>query len=204
MTAVLAEVLSAAAVGDVAEAVLIPLSKQGKLRVTYDWLYSALNCDPNDNSDFIWILTKVDANHVALSPKDPHNGHQLYASVRDDWSWFVQVQAPHSADWITAIGRNEIMLVEGADLLTISLKGWNNQYVTVNTDLSAHDWHAGFRLQSIDGGDKNARTFFLGVTQLLQPELALPVREELTLDQLQEMFGPGQADLAEYVHQTLR
>lgn len=204
MSAPLAAVLQDAAVGDVAEAVLIPLSQQGKLRVTYNWLYSALNCDPNDNSDFVWVLTKLDAQHVSLSPRDQYRGMRLYASVRDDWSWFVQVQAPHSADWIRAVGRNEIMAVEGSDLLTISLRGWNNQYITVNSARSDHDGHSGYRLQSIDGGDRNARTFFLGITTLLQPQLALPHRSELTPDRIETALGAAaEPGLADYLHRTL-
>lgn len=36
-----ADLLQAAAVGDLVDGVLIPLSQQGKVRVTYEWLYSA-------------------------------------------------------------------------------------------------------------------------------------------------------------------
>lgn len=204
MTGVLAEALATAAVGDVAEAVLIPLSKQGKLRVTYNWLYSALNCDPNDGSDFVWRLTKLDADHLALSPRDPYRGMQLYASVRDDWSWYVQVQAPYSADWITAIGRNEIIAVQGSDLLTISLQGWNGQYLSVNTTITGHDDHAGFKLQSQNPVDANSRTFFLGVTALLQPNLGLPLRTELDPNTIQTLLGAAaEPGLAEYLHRNL-
>ncbi|MGI8666827.1 MAG: hypothetical protein ACR2N4_12465 [Jatrophihabitans sp.] len=174
------ELLTAATAGPVLEAVLIPLTKQGKLRVTYNWLYSALNCDPNDGSDFVWVLDKLDDVHVSLSPKDPYAGRRLYASIRDDWDWFAQVQAPHSADWITAVGRDEILTISGADLLTISLQGFNGQYVAVNSQLSVHDWHSGFRLQSVGTQDYNARTFFLGITQLIQPAVHVPLRHELT------------------------
>jgi hypothetical protein len=204
VTATLADVLNAAAIGAVAEGVLIPLSAQGKLRVTYNWLYSALNCDRGDNSDFIWVLTKRDQQHVVLSPRDGYAGKTLYASVRDDWSWFVQVQAPHSADWITGVGQDEIMAVEGLDLLTLSLRGWNGQYVTVNSASSDHDGHSGCRLQSLTGGDKNARTFFLGVTRLCQPGLDLPLRSALTPQAIESILGPA-ADAArpEFLHALL-
>ncbi|HEY5820510.1 MAG TPA: hypothetical protein VIT20_00950 [Propionibacteriaceae bacterium] len=175
MTMSLGQGLRAAAVGDVAAGVLVPLSKQGKLRVTYNWLYSALNCDPQDDSDFIWLLTKIDDTHISLSPRDPYAGMRLYASVRDDWDFYVQVQAPHSADWITAVGRNETLLVEGGDLMTLSLRGWNNQYLTVDPGLSGHDNHSGYRVRSAVGADHLAQTFFFGVTEILQPGLALPL-----------------------------
>ena len=205
MSGALSGTWSSAALGNIAAAVLIPLSKQGKLRVTYDWLYSALNCDPSDDSDFIWLLTKVDDQHIALSPRDQHQGRQLYASVRDDWSWYVQVQAPHSADWITAVGRDEILTVEGGDLLAISLRGFNNQYLTVNSQPSPHDWHTGFRLQSQSTDDRNAHTFFLGVTQVLQDGLNLPLRSEVTADRIRAALGDLAADdLTDYLHRSLR
>lgn len=205
MTTTMADALNAAAIGDVAEGVLIPLSGQGKLRITYNWLYSALNCDPTDNSDFVWILTKRDQQQVVLSPRDRYVGSTLYASVRDDWDWFVQVQAPHSAYWITGADRDEIMTVEGQDLLTLSLRGWNDQYITVNGARSDHDRHWGFRLQSITGDYPKSRVFFLGVTRLCQPGLGLPLRSALTPQTIKSVLGPA-ADGAgpEYLHGLLR
>lgn len=179
------EALAAASTGPVLEAVMIPLTNQGKLRVTYNWLYSALNCDPGDSSDFCWLLSKLDDTHVSLSPRDPYAGRRLYASIRDDWSWYAQVQAPFSADWITAVGRDEILGITGADLLTVSLTGFNGQYLAVNSQLSVHDGHSGFRLQSVGTGDYNARTFFLGVTKLIQSAVAVPLRHELTSTQIE-------------------
>jgi hypothetical protein len=194
------EALAAATTGPVLEAVMIPLTNQGKLRVTYNWLYSALNCDPGDSSDFYWVLSKLDDTHVSLSPRDPYAGRRLYASVRDDWDWYVQVQAPHSADWITAVGRDEILGISGADLLTISLTGFNGQYVAVNSQLSVHDWHNGFRLQSVGTSDYNARTFFLGVTKLIQPAVTVPLRHELTSSHIENaLAAAGVAPEAETV-----
>jgi hypothetical protein len=174
------EVMAAASAGPLLEGVLIPLTNQGKLRVTYDWLYSSLNCDPGDSSDFVWILSKLDDTHVSLSPRDQHAGRTLYASVRDDLNWYVQVQAPYSADWITGVGRDEGLAITGADLLTISLQGFNSQYIAVNTQLSQHGGHNGYRLQSIGTGDYNARTFFVGISRVLQEGVEAPLRSELT------------------------
>lgn len=166
--------------GPVLRGVLIPLSGQGKVRVTYNWLYSALNCDPQDATDFEWVLTKLDDQHVSLSPRDRYWGMTLYASVRDDWNWYLGVQAAHSADWITRVGRDEILGITGADLLTICLTGFNGQYVAVNREPSDHGGHRGYRLQSLGASEPNARTFFVGVTEVLQEGLALPLRSELT------------------------
>jgi hypothetical protein len=194
-----------AAVGDIAAAVLVPLSGQGKLRVTYNWLYSALNCDPMDDSDFVWLLSKVDEHHISLSPRDAYAGKHLYSSVRDDWDWYVQVQAPYSADWITAVGRNETLLVEGDDLLTVSLRGWNAEYLTVDAGIAAHDDHSGYRLRSVSDGDHKAETFFLGITELLQPGLHLPLRSELSAQQIGAALGPAaEPSLVAYLHRSLR
>ncbi len=205
MTTSFAKAFRLAAVGDVAAAVLVPLSGQGQLRVTYNWLYSALNCDPLDDSDFVWLLSKVDEHHISLSPRDGYAGKRLFSSVRDDWDWYVQVQAPYSADWITAVGRNEILLVEGDDLLTISLLGWNSEYLTVDSGISAHDDHSGYRLRSVSGGDHKAETFFLGITELLQPGLDLPLRSELSVQQIGAALGPAaEPGLVAYLHRSLR
>lgn len=203
----LSEIMSTAANGPLLEAVLIPLTNQGKLRVTYNWLYSALNCDPNDQSDFVWVLNKLDDTHVSMSPKVPYAGRTLYTSVRDDWSWYLQVQAPFSADWITAVGRNEQLAINGADLLIISLQGWNNQYVAVNSQLSQHDNHSGYRLQSIGSSDSNARSFFVGITQV-QPGLHVPMRSELTEEHVTQALVaaglPSGADTVSWLLKAVR
>lgn len=174
------DVMHAASLGPLLEGVLIPLSNQGKLRVSYNWLYSALNCDPTDSSDFVWILSKVDDNHISLSPRDIYAGRRLYASVRDDLDWYVQLQAPYSADWITAAGGDERLSVSGGGQLTMSLTGFNGQYLAVNAEESRHDDHNGYRVQSIGSGSYSARTFFVGITQILQPAVTAPLRTELT------------------------
>lgn len=179
MTA-LTGVLAAAAVGPVLEAVLVPLSGQGKLRVTYNWLYSALNCDPADSSDFVWVLSKISPTQVSLSPRDPFEGRHLYASVRDDLGYYVQVQAPGSAHWITQVGRDEVLSAQGDDLLTVSFLGFNNQYLSVETELSRHGGHDGYRVRSVGSGGYAARTFFVGLLRSVQDVVTTPQRAELT------------------------
>jgi hypothetical protein len=158
---------------------LLPLTNQGKLRITYNWLYSALNCDPGDQSRFSWVLNKVDDTRMTLSPAQPYAGKTLYASVRDDWSWYVQAQAAHSAHWITGVGRNEILGFTAGDLLTISFSGFNGQAIAVDSQISSHEWHRGYRLRSTGTSDVKARTFFMLVDRALQPDLRLIPRERL-------------------------
>jgi hypothetical protein len=199
MTNLLSAIATAAA-GPFAEAEMIPLNNKGKLRIYYEWLYSALNCDPGNNSGFIWVLNKIDDTHVSLSPRDPYRNLKLYASVRDDWSWYVQVQAPRSAQWITAVGRNEILALESqGGLLIVSLKGWNGQYVAVDADLSTHvdafgKMHSGYRLRSIGTGDQKARSWFLGVNRSLQANVQLPLRHDLKQEDIRrELLAAGLA-----------
>lgn len=164
-----------------------------------------LNCDPADDSDFVWTLSKQADQSVTLSPRDPYAGRTLYSSVRDDWDWCVQVQAPNSADWITAVGRNEIMNVQWGALLTLSLQAWNSQYVTVDAELSVHDAHSGYRLRAADDQRQDARTFFLGITKVHQPELALPLARNLTPEDIGSALGSAtDSALVEYLqHQVL-
>jgi hypothetical protein len=129
--------------GPILEAELFPLSGQGRLRVTYHWMYSALNCDPRDESRFVWTLMRFSNGQVALTPRHAFEGRTLFASVRDDWNWYVQVQAPRSAHWITQPLRNERLEIEGQDLLMISLRGFNGQHIAVDAEPSRHGNHAG-------------------------------------------------------------
>jgi hypothetical protein len=187
----LAELFSAAATGPVLEADVIPIANRGKLRVTDHWLYSALNCDPADGSSFLWVFTKLDERRVAISPKNGP-GRTVYASVRDDWSWYVQVQAPRSADWITAVARNETLLMTAVGLQMIRLQGFNGQFIAVDGDLTRHQGHSGYRLRSGGSSDPNAYTWFLGIKAVLQAGLELPKKEQLTADDVRaELTSAG-------------
>jgi len=53
-----AAAIAAADAGPALTAELFPLSGTGKVRVTYNWLYSALNVDPNDSSPFPWVFRR--------------------------------------------------------------------------------------------------------------------------------------------------
>ncbi|OON68227.1 hypothetical protein [Hymenobacter sp. CRA2] len=163
----------AAAPGPVVEAELLPLSNQGRLRVTYNWLYSALNCDAADASSFVWVLHKLDEQHVALSPKNGYAGRTLYASVRDDWNYYVQVQAPHSADWITGVGRDEILTLSTADFF-VRLQGFNGRYLSVTATADDHGGHRGCRVMSTAPAPDAASTWLLRPTLSLQARLQLP------------------------------
>ncbi|GAB2962185.1 hypothetical protein GCM10027048_33250 [Hymenobacter coalescens] len=191
----------AAQAGPVAEVQLLPLSQQGRLRVTYNWLYSALNCDPNDGSTFLWVVNKLDEQHVTLTPKDGYQGRRLYASVRDDWNYYVQVQAPHSADWITGVGRDEILTLTFADLF-VRLQGFNGCYLSVNGAADNHGGHQGFRVMSTAPAPGPASTWFMRPVASLQAGLALPVAP--TAAELhQSLSGLGQPVSQEQVASLL-
>lgn len=135
------------------QAELVSLSSKGKLRVTYNWLYSALNCDPNDNSTFLWNINSLGGNKVSLSPQAGYAGMTLYASVRDDWYWQVEVQAPHSADWIRAVGGDEIIGMQTHDLGILGFTGFNGSYIAVDASTTSHNdsngnSHTGYLLHS--------------------------------------------------------
>jgi hypothetical protein len=188
-------VLGAAQVGPVLEAEIVSLTGLGKLRVTYNWLYSALNCDPGDGSTFVWVLSKLDDTHVSLSPRDGYSGMTLYASVRGDLSYRVEVQAPYSADWITAVGGDERIGLEdvGGGLLAIRLRGFNGAYISLDSASTAHDDHTGYLLQSNDSGslDPHARTWFLGISAVRQAGLGLRLKDQVTQADLEGALAAG-------------
>jgi hypothetical protein len=195
----IAEAIAAADVGAVLQADLVPLVPRGRLRVTYNWLYSALNCDPNDGSRFPWVVTKLDDTHVSLSPAAQYNGMTVYASVRDDWSWYVQVQAPHSADWITGVGRDEWIGMQSVGGLVVALTGFNGQAIAVDANPDSHDWHTGYRVQSVGSSDPQSRLWFLGVSQVLQEGVKVTLASDVTDDVIRESLTAAGVDGAEAV-----
>ena len=193
--------VAAAATGPLLQAELIPLSNQGKLRINYNWLYSSLNCNPNDQSTFNWTLNKLDATHVSLSPTAGYAGMTLYASVRDDINWFLQVQAPYSADWITAVGRDETIAMDAMGELIVAFKGFNGQFIAVNGQASDHDGYSGYRLQSIGASDPKTYMWFMAVSQILQPRLQIPLRTTVTQADIRKAYtacgiAPSDAEVA--------
>lgn len=155
------------------QAEIFSITGLGKLRVTYNWLYSALNCDPNDNSSFIWNIYQTANNTIAMSPQLGYAGKTLYASVRDDWDYYVQVQAPHSADWITAAQRDEFIGLQMLDLGLVKLSGFNNELIglldqpdsgNIRTNGRNTGSHSGYRVRSIYGGSSKQTLWFLKIT----------------------------------------
>lgn len=187
----LSTTIAAAATGAVLQTELIPLSNQGKLRVYYNWLYSSLNCDPNNTSAFSWIINKLDATHVSLSPAptNTYNGMTLYASVRDDINWLLQVQAPYSADWITAVGGDETIEMDSLGTLMVRFKGFNGQAIAVNSQISDHDGTSGYRLQSLGASDPKSFTWFMSVTQILQPGLQVALGRTLSEADIRDAYA---------------
>lgn len=163
----------AAETGPFLRAELSSAAGKGKLGVTYDWLYSALNCTPNDDETFYWIFEKRSDDTIAISPADTpgHVPDTLFASVRDDWSWYVQTQAPHSADWITEVGRDERLSVVGTGILSVAIEGFNDEYVAVNHVADHHGGHTGYRLRSVEDSLAENCVFRVRNTTVLQDDL---------------------------------
>lgn len=127
------------------KAEIISLTGKGKVRVTRNWLYSALNIDPDNHDEYIWTFVYDEGDKIGLLASE----HNLLASVRDDWDWYVQTQAPHSAEWLhLPIGRNSRITLQLTDLGFAYFTGWNGKYLTLNQDKDRHQNHAGYRIQS--------------------------------------------------------
>lgn len=197
-TASAADVFRVANEGPVMVAELFPLSNCGKVRVRYNWLYSALNCDPNDPSPFPWVLTKQPNAALSLSPQYQYAGMTLYASVRDDWSWQVQTQAPNSAQWITQAGRDECLTLTALGTLTIELQGFNNSYVGVDSSATPHDQHTAYLMHSTVTTPGPWSQYFLAIQQNLQAKAQLPLIGQLSETEIKEAVE-GASDAAALV-----
>jgi hypothetical protein len=181
-----AAAFQAASNGPVAEGDLISIRRNARLRVTYNWLYSALNVDPNDSSPFPWLLSKIDDTRISLSPKNGYAGKTLYASVRPDYNYTVQVQAPFSADWITGVGADEIIGMSSPGLQILTLQGLNRQFIAVDESPVSHGPHTGYLLHSNGSPHPDAYSWFFGITQVLQPNLHIKTVDQLTAGDIRE------------------
>lgn len=167
----LGSLLQSANVGPFMQAEIVSLTGKGKLRTTCNWLYSSLNCDPNDNSTFLWQFSKIDDQHISLSPVNSCISKTIYASVRDDINYYLQVQAPYSADWITAVARDEIIGFQLRSTAIAQLTGFNGKFIRLNDTIDNHGGHSGYRVRSIgDSFDQNAQ-WFIGIKSSLQPHI---------------------------------
>ncbi len=171
---------------------------RGILRVTYNWLYSALNCDPADGSPFLWDLIKLPNGQLALSPSQPYSGMKLYASVRPDWDYYVQVQAPRSADWIRAIGADEQLNAQAIGIIGAVFKGLNGVYIAVNQNPDNHGGHVGYRLRSIQGQLVDDCAFTISNATVLQPGMDFLEGYKITADDVRDVIDafavPGLTD----------
>lgn len=167
----LSELFRCAATGPFMQAEIASATGLGKLRVTCNWLYSALNCDPSDASPFVWEFSKLDDQHISLSPAASCIGQTLYASVRDDYNWLLQVQAPFSADWITAARRDETIGFALHGLLTAELRGFNGAYITLNGTPDSQGGHAGYRLASTGSSFGQNAQWIIAIKNCLQSHI---------------------------------
>lgn len=199
----LGELLSAANQGPFLQAEIISLTGKGKLRVTCNWLYSSLNCDPNDLSSFVWQFNKIDDQHISLSPVNSCIGKTIYASVRDDINYYLQVQAPYSADWITAVARDEIINLVMHDLSIAQFNGFNGLYLTLNDNADSHGNHTGYRVRSIGTTFTESAQWFIGVVGSLQPHIQFSGYSN-SMESLQQQLVKRRISIEENVLQKIK
>jgi hypothetical protein len=190
----------AAATGPVAEGDLISLRHNARLRVTYNWLYSALNVDPNDGSPFPWILDKFNKTNVSLSPKNSSQGRPLYASVRSNIGDRVQVEAPQfpgqgslinePTEWVTTVARDETFVMVPLGFLLVRFIGENGRLLNVDEGITAQDDHAGYLVKSSGSlpANQESYTWFFAVRSVLQPNLQIQPVDHLTQSDIRNAF----------------
>lgn len=154
----------------------------GRLRVTYNWQYSALNCDPNDSSQFPWMFSKLAGGQIAISPAlFPDGRRQLFASVRDDNSWYLQCQAPFSANWVDTAQRDEQLSVVAQDLLFVTIRGFNGQLIGLENMVTSDAAHTGYRLRSAASVVTRSTLWFVTPAPA-EPEMVLRSEGSTTTD----------------------
>ncbi len=136
------------------------------VRVRCNWRYSELTIDPDNDSEFIWNITKINDTHVSLSPHNSCISSTIYASVRDDYDWSLLTQAPNSANWITAVDRNETLEMHIGDLMISTFKGFNGKLLQKDDNITSQEGHKGYRLRSAGNNESDNTTWFLSVQNI--------------------------------------
>jgi hypothetical protein len=180
-----AAAIAAADAGPVLTAELFPLSGAGKVRVTYNWLFSALNVDPNDSSPFAWVVQKMPDGSVALSPQDGYEGLTVFAQTFPDENlrYVAQVGVPGVDGgppfWNTS--PSEMTLTE-LDLLTVELLDSNvsGNYLGVDGSVTSQGGHAGHLILANVGTPDPSSKFFVAVQQNLQAGAPAPLFSSLS------------------------
>ena len=183
-----AAAIAAADAGPALTAELFPLSGVGKVRVTYNWLYSALNADPNDSSPFAWVLQKNSDGSVALSPQGGYEGMTLFALTwlypDESYRWVAQVQAPGVDGgppmWNTSSGPG--WTLTGLGLLTVELldSDGSGNYIGVDGSITSQGDHAGYLILANAGAPGPSSKFFVAVQQNLQAGAQVPLFSSLS------------------------
>lgn len=164
----LSELLKAATTGPFMQAEIYSLTGLGNVRVTCNWAYSALNIDPSNGAEFLWQFSKVDDNNISLSPVSSCIDKTIYASVRDDNGYYLKVQAPFSADWITEVRRDEIIALKMHDLNVAELKGFNGAFFFLDNGMSSYQNHSGYCIRSIGRTFDQNMQWYLKIKRSLQ------------------------------------
>lgn len=180
-----AAAIAAADAGPALTGELFPLSGAGKVRVTYNWLYSALNVNPDDSSPFAWVFSKLPDGSVALSPQAGHQGLTLFASTYpdDSFRFVAQVQTPGvdggPPSWNTSPTG---MTLTGLGLLTVELLDSNGsgQYISVDGSITSRDGHAGYLILANAATPGPSSKFFVAVQQNMQARAEAPLFSSLS------------------------
>lgn len=180
-----AAAIAAADAGPALTAELFPLSGAGKVRVTYNWLFSALNVDPNDSSPFAWVFQKMPDGSVALSPQGGYEGLTVFAFTYpdDNMRFAAQVGVPGVDGgppfWNTSPAG---MTLTGLGLLTVELLDSNvsGSYLGADGPITSQDGHAGYLVLADVATPGPSSKFFVAVQQNLQAGVQAPLFSSLS------------------------
>jgi hypothetical protein len=114
----------------------------GKLRVTDGWFDSALYCNPEDDSPFVWNLFG-EPSRAQLSPIFDYTPIITYASVRTENEWYVQTcRSPYNPEYpvvsfITEAGDSEQFTLHIRDFFVVQIVGFYGGFLRVNNQMDS-------------------------------------------------------------------
>ncbi len=194
----LACLFSSAEPGPFLRAELTADNGKGRIRASYGWFFSALNSSPGEDSPFLWDFVKQPDGTLSLSPSEPHEGMKLYASVRPDYNYCAQLQAPGSGDWITAAGADEKLAAEAIGVLGCAFRGLNGRYLALDEAANELEGHTGYRIRAALPELSEDCIFRISNASVLQDDLSSLESYKPTADDIRAVIDayniPGLTD----------
>ncbi len=139
--------------------------KGGNIRINFKAKHPVWYIDPKNTTDFFFNFTKIDEDHVSISPVYSGYHKDLYSSVRNDYKWQLSVKNPSNSKWITKVDKKERIRIRIGDLMMTRLYGFNKSIIKYKGIVAANEGAHVTRVPNISLLPKEETTWFLSMAK---------------------------------------